>query len=159
MIEKEVEIVTWGTILTVYLRETLYLLLPGLSLLLMCSSQAIKAYLSNYFKSFLWTFNQPLHSTIIFEWNFHIYLLLVIFKCYLPFWFPPSHPFHPASIWELPHPPIHSHLTALAFSYAGASSLHRAKCLPSHWCQIRPSSATYTPGDMGLFMCIFLLVV
>jgi hypothetical protein len=40
----------------------------------------------------------------------------------------------------LPNPPTHSHLNALAFSYTGVSSLHRTKGIPSHWCQIRPSS-------------------
>jgi hypothetical protein len=36
-----------------------------------------------------------------------------------------------------PHVPTHSHLTALASPYTGASSLHRTKGLPSHCCQIR----------------------
>jgi hypothetical protein len=34
--------------------------------------------------------------------------------------------------------PMHFYLTALAFLYTGASSLHRTKGLPSHWHQIRP---------------------
>jgi hypothetical protein len=34
--------------------------------------------------------------------------------------------------------PTHSRLTALAPPYAEASSLHRTKGLPFHWCQIRP---------------------
>jgi hypothetical protein len=33
---------------------------------------------------------------------------------------------------DAPHPPTHFHLTALAFLYTGASSLHRNKGLPSH---------------------------
>ena len=32
-----------------------------------------------------------------------------------------------ASMRVLPYPPTHSHLTALAFPYTGASSLHRTK--------------------------------
>ena len=41
-------------------------------------------------------------------------------------------PPYPASIRVLPHPPTHSHLTALAFLYTGAWSLHKTKSLPSH---------------------------
>jgi hypothetical protein len=36
----------------------------------------------------------------------------------------------------------HSCLTTQAFPITGASSLHRTKGLPSHWCQIRKSSTT-----------------
>jgi hypothetical protein len=36
-----------------------------------------------------------------------------------------------------PPPTTHSHLSALAFSYAGLSSLHSTKSLPAHWCQKR----------------------
>ena len=45
---------------------------------------------------------------------------------------PNSIPPYPASMRVLPHPPTHSCLTALAFLYTGASSLHRTKGLPSH---------------------------
>ena len=38
----------------------------------------------------------------------------------------------PPSMRMCPNPPIHSRLTALAFLYTGASSLHRTKGLPSH---------------------------
>jgi hypothetical protein len=41
----------------------------------------------------------------------------------------------------------------LAFSYTGASSLHRTKGLSSHWWLTRPSSATYAAGAMNPFMC------
>ena len=41
-------------------------------------------------------------------------------------------PTYPASVRVLPHPPTHFCLTALAFPYAGASSLHRTKGLSSH---------------------------
>ena len=37
-----------------------------------------------------------------------------------------------ASMRVLPYPLTHSHLTALAFPYTGALSLHRTKGLPSH---------------------------
>ena len=38
----------------------------------------------------------------------------------------------PASMRVLPNPLTHSCLTVLASPYTGASSLHRAKDLPSH---------------------------
>ena len=37
----------------------------------------------------------------------------------------------PASMRVLPHPPTHSCLSTLSFPYAGSSSLHRTKGLPS----------------------------
>ena len=58
---------------------------------------------------------------------------------------PLSYPPTPTSIRVLPHPQSQSCLTTLAFPYAGASSLHRTQGLPSHQCQIRPSSATWIP--------------
>jgi hypothetical protein len=51
-------------------------------------------------------------------------------------------------------PPTHSHLTPLASPFFGASSLHRTKCLPSHWCQMRPSSASYIAGALDRPMCM-----
>ena len=39
-------------------------------------------------------------------------------------------PLYTASMRVLYHPPTHSCLTALAFLYPGASSLHRTKGLP-----------------------------
>jgi hypothetical protein len=59
----------------------------------------------------------------------------------------------------LPQPPIHSHLTALGFPYAGSLSLHRTKGLPSHWCQIRYSSATNTAGAMSAPVCTLWFMV
>ena len=50
-------------------------------------------------------------------------------------------------------PPTHL-LNATAFLYTGTSSLHRTKGLPSHRCQIRPSSATYAAGVIGPSTCI-----
>ena len=40
-----------------------------------------------------------------------------------------------------------------------ASNLHRTKCLSSHWCSTRPSSATYVAGVMGPSMYTLWLVV
>ena len=42
-----------------------------------------------------------------------------------PVKFPIPSPILPASMRVLPYPPTHSHFTALAFPYTGASSLHR----------------------------------
>ena len=57
------------------------------------------------------------------------------------------------------HPLTHSHLTTLASPYPGASRSHRTKSLPSHWCQIRPSSATYVSGAMDPSMYTLWLMV
>ena len=43
-----------------------------------------------------------------------------------------SYPTHSPCLHEGAPPPTHSHPTALAFPYAGASSFHRTKGLPSH---------------------------
>jgi hypothetical protein len=68
-------------------------------------------------------------------------------KCYPLPSFPstsPSSPLcHPTSMRVLPYLPIHSCLSSLVFPYTGSSSLHRTKRLPSQWCGIRQSSATY----------------
>ena len=76
------------------------------------------------------------------------------FKWYPPSLVPlhtfPSHlptPF--ASMRMLLHPLTHSCLAALASCYARVPNLHRTKGLPSHWCQIRPSSATYVSWAMS----------
>jgi len=66
-------------------------------------------------------------------------------------------PLTPASMKVLPQPPTHSCFTASAFSYTGASSLHRTKGLPSHWWQIRSSSASYSSGAMGPSMLLALV--
>ena len=63
--------------------------------------------------------------------------------------FPPS----PTSMSVFPPSPTHSHLSTLKFPYTGASSLHRTKGIPSHWCQIKPSFATYAAWAMGPSMC------
>ena len=51
----------------------------------------------------------------------------LFFLCKTPSHLPPA-----VSMWELPYPPTHYHLTALAFSYTGPSCLHRTKGLHSH---------------------------
>ena len=68
-------------------------------------------------------------------------------------------PFPHASKRVLPHPLTHSYLTALAFINAEASGLHRTKGIPYHWCQIRPSFATYSAGVMGPSMCTLWLIL
>jgi hypothetical protein len=62
------------------------------------------------------------------------YFIYLHFKCY-PFpGFPSGKPLtympSPASIKVLPHPPTHSCLPALIFSYTGASSLPRTRVSP-----------------------------
>ena len=73
-------------------------------------------------------------------------MLLPSFPSTDPLSLPPSHCFYEGV--PPPHHPTHFCLTALAFLYAGASRLHRTKGLPSHWCQIRQSSAKYAAGAM-----------
>ena len=96
-----------------------------------------------------------------FYWLFYLFT----FQSYPPSWFPlhkPPIPSHSLYFYEgASHTPkcTHFHLTDLAFPYPGASSLHRTKGLPSNWCQIRPSSATYAAGGMGPSMCTLWLVV
>jgi hypothetical protein len=41
----------------------------------------------------------------------------------------------------------------LVFPYTGALSLQKIKGLYSHWCHIKPPSATYAAGAMGPSMC------
>ena len=87
------------------------------------------------------------------------YFIYLHFKCYPPPWFllhkPPIPPPSPTSMRVLTYPPTHSCLTALAFQYASASSFHRTKGIPYHWCKIKQSSATYA---MGSSMCMYSLV-
>jgi hypothetical protein len=64
----------------------------------------------------------------------------------------PLLPLHYASMRVLLYSLTHSYLTTIASSYAGTSSLHRTKGLPSHLCQIRPFSATYIARAMDLSM-------
>jgi hypothetical protein len=91
------------------------------------------------------------------------YFIYLHFKYYSLSQFPSANPssllLPPASMKMLPHPPTHSCLTTLASFYSGASSLDRVKGLPSHWCQIKESSATYTARAMGPSMCTLWLVV
>jgi hypothetical protein len=94
----------------------------------------------------------------------HFLFLLVILFIYISNVISlPSFP----STSSLPPPPLplwgcfptHSCLNGLALSYSGSSSLHKTKGLPSHWCQIRPSSATYPAGAMGTSMWTLWLAV
>jgi hypothetical protein len=69
--------------------------------------------------------------------------------------------FHPPfpCLWVCSPSFTYPHLLTLAFSYTEASSLPRNKGLLSHWCPIRPSSASYAGGAMGHTMCTLWLVV
>jgi hypothetical protein len=70
-----------------------------------------------------------------------------------PFPVSPQETFSPPHV----HHATHLHFLAPEFPYTGALSLHRAKGLSSHWCLIRPSSATYAAGAMGHSMCTLRL--
>jgi len=63
-----------------------------------------------------------------------------------------------ASMTVLTHPTTKACNTTLTFPYTGALSLNGTKGLPSPWCQIRPSSATYADVAMGPAMCTLWLV-
>jgi hypothetical protein len=65
--------------------------------------------------------------TTLFYWIF----FYLHFKCCPP---ETLTPIPPASMTVFPDPLTHSHLLWMAFSYIGASSLHRTKGLFSHWC-------------------------
>jgi hypothetical protein len=70
----------------------------------------------------------------IFYWLFY----LLIFQMLFPFHVSPlqaPYPMPHLASMRVSFPPIHSHLTSLAFSYAGASTIHRTRG------QIRQSSA------------------
>jgi hypothetical protein len=74
-----------------------------------------------------------------------------------PSWFPlqklPYPTFPPAWLSKCAPPfthPILPHHSSIP--YTGTSSLHRTEALPSHWCQIRPSSATCISGAMASSM-------
>jgi hypothetical protein len=97
----------------------------------------------------VWTTILDLTNNTYFHWLFYIFI----------FWMLSLSPaFPPQAPYLLPSP-THSCLRVLEFPYAGSSSLHRTKGLPSHWCQIRPSSATYAARATGPSMCTLWLVV
>jgi hypothetical protein len=62
--------------------------------------------------------------------------------------YPPSHSSPFPSMRMLFYPLTYPCLTPLASFYAGASSLHKAKGLPSYWCHMGPSFATYVSEAM-----------
>jgi hypothetical protein len=76
------------------------------------------------------------------------YFICLHFKRYPLSWFPLCKSPIPSSLmlllWGCSHPCTYSSLIALAFLYTGASSLHRTKGLPYHWCQIR-SLSSFSP--------------
>jgi hypothetical protein len=80
----------------------------------------------------------------------------------------PSHICHllpPLCLYEGAPPPTHPPTHPLSYSsvpaspYTEASNLQRTKGLPSHCCQARPSSATYTSGAMDRSLYTPQLVV
>jgi hypothetical protein len=88
---------------------------------------------------------------------FFFYLIFSLFTFQMLSLFPVSplehpYPIHPSptSMRVLPHSSTHP---LLAFPYTGASRFHRTKDLSSHCCLTRPSSVTYTAGDMDPSMC------
>ena len=91
------------------------------------------------------------------------YFIYLHFKCCptsrSPLHKPPSHLLSPTSKRVLLRPLSLSLLTVLASPYSGASNLHRTKCLTSHWCQIRQSSATYVSRAMEASLYTLWLVV
>jgi hypothetical protein len=101
--------------------------------------------------------------------NHYIHLPL---KWYLPSQLPlhnPHIPFtlshSPLPLWgcssthpPTPAPPTHPllpHHSSIPLSWGIKPLQYQA---PPHWCQIRPSSATYAAGAMGLPMCTLWLV-
>jgi hypothetical protein len=87
-------------------------------------------------------FDSPELFTVSFNLQSLFFIFIIGYLIYLYFisyplpWFPhhkpPIHPL-PHCFYEGTLPlPTNSHLIALAFPYAGASSLHRTKSLPFH---------------------------
>lgn len=60
-------------------------------------------------------------------------------------------PLAPLPLWgcSSTHSPPHTYLPVLTFPYTRVWSFYRTKDLPSHWCQIRPSFATYVAGVLA----------
>jgi hypothetical protein len=112
----------------------------------------------------------PLYSTFFLSFfilQFFLKILLDILFIYIsnvaPFlsFFSRNPLSPPLLLWGCSptYPPTHSCFAALAFPYTGALSLARTKGLSSHWCPIRPSSATYATGAMSPSLCTLWLVV
>jgi hypothetical protein len=86
---------------------------------------------------------------------FYLIFIDIFFTCIsnvIPFpGFPSENPY------TTPPPPAYqptqSSFPVIAFPYTGALSLLGTKGHLSHWCSSRPSSATYSAGAMGPWMC------
>ena len=76
--------------------------------------------------------------TVFFNWIFYLH-----FKCYLSLFITP----YSASMRVLYHPPIPASLPSIPLHWA--SSLHRTKALPSHWCKA-PSAPSVLPLTLPL---------
>jgi hypothetical protein len=106
--------------------------------------------------SFFFSMNYLDHG---FFFKFLLLYFFLHFKWYPLPGFPSANPLSypsltPVSKRVLHHPTKHSHpIIILSWDF------HRTKGLPSHWCQIKLSSATYAAGAMGPAMCILVLVV
>jgi hypothetical protein len=112
-----------------------------------------------------------LHITFLVCWflfSFFIsYWLFYLFTLQMLSHFPvspsqtPNPLSFPLTLWGCSptHPLTHYCLNALALPYLGSWSLHRTKELPSQWCLIRQSSATYTAGTRDPPICTLWLVV
>jgi hypothetical protein len=103
---------------------------------------------TSIFRSWTALFNS-FTCLIVFSCIFICYFIYLHCKCYSLSQFPlgnlPNPPNSLCFYEGTPHPPTHSHLTVLVFSYTGALSFHRTKGL-SCWCQIRPFFGTYADG-------------
>jgi len=98
-------------------------------------------------------------SRLFFYWIFYLLTFqmlshFLVFPLETPYLILLPHCFYEGA----PSPP-YSCLPILAFSYTGASSLHRTKGLSFHWCPTRPSSAAYVDRAMGPSMCTLWLMV
>jgi hypothetical protein len=87
----------------------------------------------------MWRLLMMFSFFLFLNWIFYLFTFQMLYPLLVSFL--QTHypiPPYPTSMGVLPHPHTHSSLTALAFLYTGASTLHRTKGLHSHWCQIRP---------------------
>jgi hypothetical protein len=105
----------------------------------------------------LWPLNMCTQS---FFKTFIRYFIYLHFTCYPLSWFSLFKPSVALSLplWRCsltqPLPPHHP-----GIHYTVPSTLHRIKGLSSHWCQVRPSSATFAAEAMGPTMYTLWLMV